>query len=406
MRRTLPVALLALAAACAPHRGTVSTGRYARPDVPPVRAETTDAWVRPAQAEPVVRVRLGAGSSGRVELAAEHGLDLSLPDAGSGTVGIEPVFVRLDAGGLAVDVGGRIWRRTRDTLVVSSRTGPIRIGDRRYRGDLLVFAGARELVVVNRLGLEQYLWGVVPCEIGPINAETYEAVKAQAIAARTFTLARIGRRQGLGHDLFDSFSRDQEYRGAGAENELARRACEATRGEVLTYKGELVEALYHATCGGVTNTGSQPYLRSVPDTPGRGRPAWCSGARDFEWEATVSADSLAAVLQRLGTLPGRPGVRDWRLEKDKASGRVRRATFTLQSGSVTVGGNELRLALGLKSHAFSVTRRGSGFVFKGFGWGHGSGMCQSGAVAMARAGNSAYEILNHYYSGVSLERRY
>ncbi|MFO7650230.1 MAG: SpoIID/LytB domain-containing protein [bacterium] len=403
MRLCAVFALALLAAGCFPHRAEAPTPRYARP-AEPKPAERPYLVV---EETPVVRVRLGAGANGRVELKADGGLELVLPDGKSGTMGGELVAVRLDNGRLAVEVGGRTWRRGAETLAVRSRGGHIRVGDRRYRGELRLFAGGTgELVVVNRLGIEEYLYGVVPCEIGPANEQTYEAIKAQAVAARTFTLARLGRRQGLGHDLFDSHLRDQEYRGAGPENEFARRAVDATRGEVLTYKGELVEALYHTTCGGVTNTGSQPYLKSVADSPGRGRPAWCANGSGFEWQAIVSADSLGRVLARLGSLAGRVSVRDWRLEKDKASGRVRKAHFTLGSGSVTVGGNELRMALGLKSHAFTIKRRGSGFQFDGFGWGHGSGMCQSGAVAMARAGHSAYEILNHYYSGVERARRY
>ncbi len=402
MRQLAIAAALLGLAGCAALRS--DAGRYARWREEPERRDRTG---RRVVEEPVVRVRLGAGSDGRVELRAESGLDLSSAGAKTAAPANEAVLVRLESGRLAVDVGGRAWLRGIDTLEVQGRGGQIRIGARRYRGDIRVFPGsAGDLVVVNRLGIEAYLYGVVPCEIGPLSDATYEAVKAQAIAARTFTLSRLNRRVGLGHDLFDTHLRDQEYGGAGAEKDIARRAVDATRGEVLTYDGELIEALYHGNCGGVTGNGSQPYLRSVVDSPGRKQPAWCIDGKNFEWQAAVPADSLERALQRLASLARRPTVRSLDLEKDEQSGRVSRVRFRSADGPASVGGSALRMALGLPSHAFDATRRGDTWLFNGRGWGHGSGMCQAGAIAMARAGNSAYEILRHYYSGVRLERRY
>ena len=134
-------------------------------------------------------------------------------------------------------------------------------------------SGGASLTVVNEVDLESYLVGLINYEVS--SAWEIDAVKAQAVAARSFTMTRLGKRQGLGHDLFDSYLRDQEYRGTERETELSRQAVLATRGEVLEFHGEVCEALYHGNCGGVTANGSQPYLKSVPDTPGhrRGRKA-------------------------------------------------------------------------------------------------------------------------------------
>ncbi|MBM3315896.1 SpoIID/LytB domain-containing protein, partial [candidate division WOR-3 bacterium] len=269
------------------------------------------------------------------------------------------------------------------------------------------FADGGEVVCVNELGLEEYLFGVVPCEIGPIAQETFEAVKAQAVAARSFTLTRLKRRRHPAFDLYDSFDRDQEYRGAGRETELGRRAVEQTRGEVLFFRGEVCEALYHACCGGKTGNGSRPYLSSVHDTPGRrssGR-AYCSGSGHFRWEVAIPSDSVDRALARqLGR--SRLGLRGLALEKDRQSGRVRKVRVSASSGTHSLTGEAVRTALGLKSTAFDVRKQGSRYRFSGRGWGHGSGMCQAGALAMARAGRTHRQILLHYYSGVETGRAY
>jgi stage II sporulation protein D len=294
-----------------------------------------------------------------------------------------------------------------ETLAVAAGEGGfIRVGDRSYRGLILFFRSAdNDLAVVNVLGLEEYLLGVVPCEIGPINARTLEAAKAQAVAARSFTMARLGRRKGLGHHLFDSYLRDQEYRGIERETGLSRQAVEATRGEVIEFHGDVCEALYHANCGGVTANGSQPYLRSVPDTPGhrRGRKAYCSDKPNFSWQANFGRDSLDAVASRFSARRCR--VRGNKLEIDR-SGRVKYISLATDRGSLRLSGSDFRVALGLKSTAFTMTIRSRYVAIAGRGWGHGSGMCQDGAIMMAETGESYREILQHYYSGVTLQKRY
>ena len=360
-----------------------------------------------------VRVRLTAGNT--TFLGSTRGLTVA---AGSQRQSVGPnqsIQVTCERG-LVFVTGGSATLRTADTVTVAPGTaGFVRVGDRSYRGRLLLFRSAdNDLAVVNVLGLEEYLLGVVPCEIGPINARTVEAVKAQAVAARSFTKQRLGRRQGLGHDLFDSFLRDQEYRGTGRETELGRQAVLATRGEMLEFHGEVCEALYHANCGGVTANGSQPYLRSVPDTPGhhRGRKAYCSDKPNFSWQVSFRKESLDAVVSRLwgrsttGQSPKKCRVRSSRLEADRQSGRVKYLQLATDHGSVRLPGSDFRMAMGLRSTAFSMSIRARTVSFSGRGWGHGSGMCQDGAIGMAEADASYREILQHYYSGVTLKKRY
>ena len=363
---------------------------------------------------PSVRVRLTAGNS--TFLSSSRGLTLSTGSARQSVGPNQPVQVSFE-GGLVVATGGFATLRTADTLAVAAGedglapAAPVgqyvRVGDRSYRGRLLLFRSADGgLAVVNVLGLEDYLLGVVPCEIGPINSRTLEAAKAQAVAARSFTITRLGRRKGLGHDLFDSYLRDQEYRGIERETDLSRQAVAATRGEVLEFRDEVCEALYHGNCGGVTANGSQPYLRSVPDTPGhrRGRKAYCSEKPNFSWQTSFGRDSLDAVASRFSGKGCK--VRTVSLETDRESGRVRYLHLATNHGSVRFPGSNFRVAMGLRSTAFTVSLRGRTVSFNGRGWGHGSGMCQDGTIAMAEAGASYREILQQYYSGVSLKKRY
>ena len=343
-------------------------------------------------AEPSVRVRLTAGST--ASLSSSRGLTLA---AGSSLQSVGPnqsIQAGLD-GGLVVVAGGPETLRTADTLAVATGgDGFVRVGGRSYRGRLLLFRSANGDLAV------------VPCEIGPINARTLEAAKAQAVAARSFTMTRLGRRKGLGYDLFDSYLRDQEYRGIEGESEFSRQAVSATRGEVLEFRGEVCVALYHGNCGGVTANGSEPYLKSVPDTPGhrRGRKAYCSASPNSSWQVSCSRESLDAVAGRLSGKVCR--VRTVTLETDRQSGRVKYVHFETDHGSSRILGSDFRAAMDFRSTAFTVSIRGRTVSFSGRGWGHGAGMCQDGAVAMAEAGASYVEILRQYYSGVSLNKRY
>jgi stage II sporulation protein D len=355
--------------------------------------------------EPSVRVRLTAGDDPL--LSSNRGLILASGPSRRSVGANQSIRVSLE-GGLIVAAGDIAPFRTADTLAVAvGEGGFVRVGDRSYRGRLLLFRSADgDLAVVNVLGLEEYLLGVVPCEIGPINVSTFEAAKAQAVAARSFTMTRLGRRKGLGHDLFDSYLRDQEYRGIERETELSGQAVTVTRGEVLEYEDGICEALYHGNCGGVTANGPKPYLRSVPDTPkhSRGRKAYCSERPNSSWQMSFGRDSLDAVASRLSGKGCR--VRTVSLETDRESGRVKYLHLATDHGSSRVPGSDFRMAMGLRSTAFTVSIRGRTVSFTGRGWGHGAGMCQDGAIAMAEAGSGYREILQQYYSGVSLAKRY
>lgn len=280
------------------------------------------------------------------------------------------------------------------------------------------------------MAVEEYLRGVVPAEIGGGAPEVYQAVKAQAVAARTYAYRGAGQYAPAAFDLYASV-RDQVYEGADGETAPCDRAIRETAGEVLEYEGELVRTYYSSTCGGQTarvedlwDKPPAPYLREVADRPrGAGEEeSWCRASRHFRWEERWSAAELAAVLTRTlpsagYTRPVAPGeVKDIRAEAYGNSGRVKWLSIALPDREVRIFGDALRWTLrpaqgqGILRSArirLEVKREGGAvreLVVRGSGSGHGIGMCQMGALGMARAGRSYRDILAHYYPGTRIAR--
>src|SRR6266498_1725589 len=150
------------------------------------------------------------------------------------------------------------------TFASDSETTPVRFNDRPYRGRIEVFANTRgALTVVNVLGLEDYVKGVVPNELSPGGFPLLEAHKAQAIAARTYALRNRGQFLSQGFDLLPT-TRSQVYRGIASETALSTRAVDQTRGIIATYNGEPINALYTSTCGGRTEDAGNIFNQAVP----------------------------------------------------------------------------------------------------------------------------------------------
>jgi stage II sporulation protein D len=265
---------------------------------------------------------------------------------------------------------------------------------------------------VNEVGLEDYLRGVVPAEM-PSWFEM-EALKAQAIAARTYAGRGMGRHAAEGFNLCDGVC-CQVYGGAAGETGKTDDAVAATKGAILTYDGRPIVAMYHSDCGGITESATNvglrdgiPYLASAPDSPESGGPEFCANGHAHRWTAAIPADGIARALRRQGEGVG--VVRKVTVLSRDETGRVGRLHIDGAAGSATVAATSFRMACGstrLKSTNFTVTKSGRAFVFRGIGYGHGLGMCQYGANGRASAphSQSCEEILAHYYPGTQLERR-
>jgi stage II sporulation protein D len=307
----------------------------------------------------------------------------------------------------------------------------LRIGARAYRGAALVRPAADGVTAINVVDLEAYLLGVVPREIGHRPAGEIEAIKAQAVAARTYAVGNINGRASLGFDFYATVA-DQVYGGVADEDSIVSRGVRETRGEILTHNGRPIIAYYSSTCGGRTAAiedswpwaAPQPYLRSVSDRIPGSDEYYCSTSNRFRWETEWTRAQLLEVLGETlaaytgGAVRNVERVSDVRLVARNASERAS-IEVTADGRSHVVRADSVRRVLRPEGAALlnssrlddiAVERDGDGALttlrVHGGGWGHAIGMCQVGAMGRARAGQSYREILTAYYTGVAIERLY
>ncbi len=307
--------------------------------------------------------------------------------------------------------------------------------DRDYRGRLQVtLDSSGRLAAVLAIPLEQLLRGLVPSEI-PAGSPR-EALKAQAVTARSNVLAQIGTRHLTDPYVLCSEVHCQAYRGEGAQAPSTDAAVHATAGEALFGRDRrLVDAVYSAMCGG-HGEDNDVVWPSLPDGSLRGRPdlpaargwsgplsdgrrlraflrdapaAWCARASSapkgrYRWERRLTPQALESVGEALGV--GRVSALEVTLRG--TSGRARALAVAGEAGrSVVEGELRIRRLLGnLPSAMFVVDRDGDALVLHGGGWGHGVGMCQWGAVGRAESGQDYRGILRAYYSGAEVARIY
>ena len=288
----------------------------------------------------------------------------------------------------------------------AEREGAIEVNGRRYRGKMVLRRdGARGLAVVNVLGLDAYLYGVLASEVYP--SWPAAALEAQAIVARSYAMWRMAQRREKAYDLVAT-SADQNYRGMANEDPRIRAAVDRTAGVVLLFHMRLFRCYYHSTCGGQTEA-VENFFPEPPLLPLSGVPCgYCKGSKFYRWRREFTARELADALRRAGYSV--PTLQAIELGRRSASGRVLEVRLQVGGGRwITLRAGRFRRAIGgrrLPSTLFTVRRTARGFVFEGRGFGHGVGLCQWGARGMAKAGWSASEILRHYYPGAELVRLY
>ncbi len=385
-------------------------------------------------------VAAGKGAARAAELARRFGIPTS----------VHQELVRRPAGTIVARSGGTTIRnpsvlwfrptRTSETLTVAdvpAGTGGSQLEtgteDRRYWGAVYVTVDHDgSLLAANAVPEDKLLAGLVPSEMYPDAPPA--ALEAQAIAARTELLQKIGRRNLTDPFLLCSTQQCQVYAGAGKEDPRTTKAVDKTRGMVLLRDGGgLVDIRYSASCGGHTEDNeaiwggdADPSLRGRTDDPkgamsrvtednidaflDGGADAWCGkgklGKGRFRWTEKLGADDLSTRVAVEYPQIGR--VKSISAKKRGVSGRIGVLAIQGEKGSVDVTGDLhiRRLLGGLKSTLFKVGREGDAFVFHGAGFGHGVGMCQMGAIGMATAGKPHAAILGHYYRGTHLHRLY
>ncbi len=340
----------------------------------------------------------------------------------------QEVTVRRDDDGLSVrNNRGETIQAHLDEVNILPRGNDnrLRLDNKRYRGILKILPNGGNVELINIVYMEDYLRGVVPPEIGKRTDDEIEAVKAQAVAARTYAMAHLQQYGNQPYDMKSSII-DQVYEGVEVENKLVDKAIDLTAGWVLMYQDNFVNAYYHSTCGGMTDDVSAvwdrkevPYLKAVQDGDA------CAWSKYYRWKEYFTESQLRGrVEQFLASDRGRDlrigPIRDVTINDRTPGGRVVTLSVKTDDDVYQFHRDRIRWVLGrtsspdliLPSDRFDiqVERNGNGYVtavtFNGSGYGHGVGMCQCGAIGLSRKGWTFDKILTHYYTGVNVKKLY
>ncbi len=247
---------------------------------------------------------------------------------------------------------------------------------------------------VQTLPMETYIEGVISSELP--KSWPLEVLKAQAIAARTYAVWQKYQKEHL-----ESSVMDQVYHGPDRVHDNARKAVRETAGQILTYDSKPAHTYFHASCGGHTASsaevfgGSEPYLKTV-ECP------YCRTSPVYRWKFEIPRKDLD---KKLGAK-----ISELEFTGETESSRVKGVRFKSKPALKDMKGNDLRAKVGYdKLRSTLITKHSLGWrnaEFQGRGHGHGVGMCQWGALEMAKRGKSAEEILEFYYPGTQLQKLY
>jgi len=285
-----------------------------------------------------------------------------------------------------------------DKIFVQSVEGTlIIINGRRFRGNMeFIKKDNSGLAVINYIELEDYIKGILYHEVShywPI-----EALKAQAVACRTYTLNQMQENKSKDYDVTaDIYS--QVYGGRTSERFRTNRAVEATRGEVLTFEGDIFPAYYHATCAGHTEDASLLWNNDIPPLKGVAC-NYCKNSPHFKWHTVLSTREVEEALA--GSEYKIKAIKDILIDGEDRSGRIINLKLVSDEKNIKVPAKDFRNIIGpniLRSTNFKVKVIENDVVFEGFGWGHGVGLCQWGAYFMAKEGHTYQQILKYYYPG-------
>ncbi len=358
-----------------------------------------------ARAEAPVTVRVMVEESQelmRLEIKGEYRIRLlpTLQEVKKGA-SLQKVAVTATPKGIRVD--GQEWP-ARGIRVEAMGERDIYLDTTRYRGAIEIQKDKTgKLFALSRLDIESYMYGVLQHEVPywwPM-----EALKAQAVAARTYAMYQAQVNKAGDYDLKSDTS-SQMYGGSTTERFRTKTAVDQTRGQVLTYQGKIFPTYFHATCAGVTAGAQEIWKINLPPISGMVHCGYCRFSPHYSWNSKVS---LAEVEEKLNK-SGRPVGQVLKIEiiSQTPSGRVGSLKITGISGEAVIAAKDFRIWIGgdrMKSTLFTVNVVDDMAEFHGKGWGHGVGLCQWGTLGQALLGHKYEAILKFYYPGADITRQ-
>lgn len=291
---------------------------------------------------------------------------------------------------------------TEGQIAIRPARGVISVNGVPYRGFILLKREANKpMTVINVVDIESYLYSVVGKEMSP--SWNIEALKAQAVCARTFVFKNLGKYKSYGFDLCTTQA-SQVYGGINAEHPSTIRAVDETAYKVIRYNGKACEVFYFSSSGGITESVENvwgtafQHLKSVEDpyeNPNE--------ATRYTWDKTFTKEEIKEILEKKSIKIG--DITNVEVTETAPSGRAVELTFTGTEGEYKALREKARTILSLSSQLYTVTpaEDNSTYLFEGGGWGHAVGMSQWGAKAMADNGFTYKEILEFYFTDVEVE---
>jgi len=287
-------------------------------------------------------------------------------------------------------------------LRIDSSNKVINYQGKKYAGYFVLHQSDKNSIeVINHLGLESYLKGVLPSEMP--SKWPIESLKAQSVAARTYALYRRAERVKERYHLTGTTT-DQVYTGLEKGNKKTDKAVDETRGMILTYKNKLIKTYYHSTSGMRTESVSEvfsktsiPYLKSVSCPYDKGSP-------HYRWTLRLRYREIEKAFNKTKRKLGK--IKSIVATSYTRSGRVRYLKIKTAKGNIKIKGTEFRMVMGagkVKSTLFRLSNRKGAVNLRGSGYGHGVGLCQWGARGMALRGWDFKAILSHYYPGTRIQ---
>lgn len=348
---------------------------------------------------PVLRVRIIDGSSS-IQLSLKGGYEIVALDTGATAMKDNSLEAKVSASPSGLLIGDKEVPAS-GLAVMVEKDSSIYVDGARFRGEIdIVRKDGGKLMVINHIPVEEYLYGVLHYEVS--DRWPIAALKAQAIAARTFAVYQARQNKLQPYDLTsDTYS--QVYGGSATEKWATTKAVNLTRSKVLTYKGDIFPTYFHATCAGGTEDASALWNINIPPLRGS-RCVYCLTSPHYKWSKEIPLEDLEKKLRASGYKLGKissVGV----LSKNR-SGRVDKLEIKDNAGvTVLLTAKEFRQLVGpneIKSTRFELSLKWGHLMIVGRGWGHGVGMCQWGAFGLSKKGRTAEEILKFYYPGAQI----